>query len=66
LLHTLLIAFQIAPDALFGIADGVGQFDFREIMSIKALNKALVCSGNGLLGLYDFQIIRNSGGEAIL
>ncbi len=66
LFHTLLIAFQISPDALFGIADGVRQFDLREIMSIKTLNITLVGAGNRFLRLHNLQIIGNAGGKSIL
>src|SRR5262245_726533 len=43
----LLMAFQISLYALFGIANRVSQFDFREIMSIKTLNISFVRVGNG-------------------
>ena len=60
-----MIAFQVLPDALLGIADGVGQFYFREIMSIKAFDVILVSGGHRLLGLDDFKIIRDSSGETV-
>src|ERR1700747_1238287 len=59
----LMIAFQILPDASFGVADGVGQFDFCQVMSIKTLNIAFMRRGNGFLRLHDFEIIGNSSAE---
>jgi hypothetical protein len=50
----LLIAFQILFDALFRVADGVRQFDFRKIVEIKALNVTLMSAGDGLLRLHYF------------
>src|SRR6516164_6418405 len=50
----LLIAFQIKPDTVFGVADGIGQFDFGEIMSIKTLDITFVSRGNRFLSLHDF------------
>ncbi len=66
LFHTLLIAFQISLDALFGIADGVRQFNFCEIVGVKTLNITLVRAGHGFLRLHNLQIIRDSGSEAVL
>ena len=66
LFHTLLIAFQISPDALFGIADGIRQFDFCEIMSVKTLNVTFVGAGDGFLRLHNFQIIRHAGSKSVL
>ena len=51
---------------MLGIADGVRQFDFREIMSVKTLNKTLVGSGDGFLRLHHFQVVSNSRGEPVL
>src|SRR5215472_7361762 len=62
----LLIAFQISLNALFGIANGVSQFDFREIMSIKTLNIAFVRVGNGLLRLHHFEVVGHASRETVL
>ncbi len=51
---------------MLGIADGISQFDFREIVSIKTFDVVLVGAGDGLLRLHDFQIICHSGGKAVL
>ena len=48
------------------VADGVSQFDFREIVGVEALNVALVGAGHRLLRLHDFQVVRHPGGKAIL
>src|SRR5579864_6337415 len=62
----LLMAFQISLYALFGIANRVSQFDFREIMSIKTLNITFVSVGDGLLGLHDFQVVSDACRETVL
>src|ERR1051326_4773670 len=62
----LLIAFQILPDPLFGIANGVGQLYFREIMSIKTLDVILMGRGHCFLRLHNFQIVCHAGSETIL
>src|ERR1051326_5609802 len=64
--YLLLIAFQILPDPLFGIADGVGQFYFREIMSIKTLDVILMGRGHCFLRLDNFQVICNARAETVL
>ena len=62
----LLIAFQISLDAVFRVADGVRQFNLREIVKIKTLNITLMGAGNSFLRLYDLEIVGDSGGEAVL
>src|SRR3954453_2874819 len=65
-IHTLLSAFQIAPDALFGIADRIRQFNLGQIMSIKTFDVTFVGGGDSFLRLYNLEIVSHSGGEAVL
>src|ERR1035438_7291408 len=56
----LLIAFQISLDSVFGVADSVCQFNFRQIMCVQAFDITLVGTGYGLLCLDHFQIVGRS------
>src|SRR6266567_8953946 len=62
----LLIAFQILFDAVFRVANGMRQFDFRQVMEIKTLNIAFVSAGHSLLRLHHFEVVGHSCAEAIL
>src|SRR5215469_15847373 len=64
--HTLLNAFQISPDALFGITDGVRQFYFGQIMSIKTLDITFVRGSDCFLRLHNLEIVGYARSKTIL